>query len=141
MSEENVEIARQALEAIGRRDRDAFLTLHDDDFEVVPIRNWPEPGVRGPEASWDFYREAFKVFEQFPIEDVEAIDAGSDKVLLHYRVDLTGQTSPGVDLIRTESAGGFPEYWVVTTIRQGRILRSHWFADRAEALEAAGLSE
>ena len=85
--------------------------------------------------------EAFKVLEQFPIEDVEAIDAGSDKVLLHYRVDLTGQSSPGVDLIRTESGGGFPEYWVVTTIRQGRILRSHWFADRAEALEAAGLSE
>ena len=106
------------------------------------IWNWPEPGVGGPEASWDFYREAFKVFvEQFPIEDVEAIDAGSDKVLLHYRVDLTGQTSPGVDLIGTESGGGFPEYWVVTTIRQGRILRSHWFADRADALEAAGLSE
>jgi ketosteroid isomerase-like protein len=32
-------------------------------------------------------------------------------------------------------------YWVVVTIRQGKIVREHWFADRAEALEAAGLSE
>jgi ketosteroid isomerase-like protein len=32
-------------------------------------------------------------------------------------------------------------YWCVVTFRQGRIVREHWFADRAEALEAAGLSE
>ena len=32
-------------------------------------------------------------------------------------------------------------YWLVTTYRNGKIIRAEWFADRAEALEAAGLSE
>jgi ketosteroid isomerase-like protein len=31
--------------------------------------------------------------------------------------------------------------WCVVTMRNGRILRSEWFLDRAEALEAAELSE
>jgi hypothetical protein len=33
------------------------------------------------------------------------------------------------------------DYWVVVTLRQGKIVRERWFADRAEALQAAGLSE
>ena len=33
------------------------------------------------------------------------------------------------------------DYWVVVTFREGKILRDHWFLDRAEALEAAGLRE
>jgi ketosteroid isomerase-like protein len=33
------------------------------------------------------------------------------------------------------------DYWIVVTIRDGKICRDEWFADRAEALEAAGLSE
>ena len=32
-------------------------------------------------------------------------------------------------------------FWVVLTFRRGKVLRQEWFADRAEALEAAGLSE
>jgi ketosteroid isomerase-like protein len=32
-------------------------------------------------------------------------------------------------------------YWLVTTFRNGKIIRAEWFANRAEALEAAGLSE
>ena len=32
-------------------------------------------------------------------------------------------------------------YWVVITFRDGKVLRDEWFADRAEALEAVGLSE
>jgi len=33
------------------------------------------------------------------------------------------------------------DYWLVATVRQGRILRVQWFVDRDEALEAAGLRE
>jgi hypothetical protein len=33
------------------------------------------------------------------------------------------------------------DYWNLATIRQGRVLRAQWFADRGAALEAAGLSE
>ena len=41
MSEENVELVRKALEALKRRDRTTWLAVHDDDFEVVPIRDFP----------------------------------------------------------------------------------------------------
>jgi ketosteroid isomerase-like protein len=33
------------------------------------------------------------------------------------------------------------DYWIVATLREGRIVRDEWFTDREEALEAAGLSE
>ena len=52
MSQENVEVVRQAMEAIQRRDRTTYLALHDDDFEVVPIRDFPEAGVRGVPRRW-----------------------------------------------------------------------------------------
>jgi ketosteroid isomerase-like protein len=134
MSEENVEVARQAvaafLEAVMERDRTAFLAVHDQDVELVPIRDGPKPGVRGAEAAWDFYRETFG--DRFPIGDVESVDAGGDNALLHYRMALS---EIGI------GAGITVQYWNLATIRQGKIVREQWFADRAEALEAAGLSE
>ena len=30
-------------------------------------------------------------------------------------------------------------YWIVATFRNGKLFRQEWFADRFEALEAAGL--
>jgi ketosteroid isomerase-like protein len=50
-----VELVRRALEALDRRDLTTWLTVHDQDFEIVPIPDWPEPGVRGAEAAWDYY--------------------------------------------------------------------------------------
>ena len=132
MSEENVELARRALDALRRRDRDTWFAVHDEDFEVVPIREFPEAGVRGPAAAWDFYLEAMEPFEQVPVDTAELVDAGADKVLIHQRYDVRGR----------ESGADVPfDYWLVATIRQGKVLRTQWFADRAEALEAAGLSE
>jgi ketosteroid isomerase-like protein len=64
--------------------------------------------------------------------DVELADAGTDKVLAHLRNDLSGGESGG----RVQF-----DYWVVLTLRQGKIVREHWFADRDEALDAAGVSE
>ena len=52
MSQENVELVRQTEEALLRRDRDAWFAIHDEDFEIVPVRDWPEGGVRGREAAW-----------------------------------------------------------------------------------------
>ena len=132
MSEENVELARQSMEALERRDRTAWLALHDEDYEVVPIRDWPEAGGRGREDAWDGIIEMLDTFQRVPVDNVEVVDAGADKVLVQQRVDLRGAGS-----------GAGVEYasWAVVTIRQGLILRTEFFADRDEALEAAGLSE
>jgi ketosteroid isomerase-like protein len=131
MSQENVELARQAEEALLRRDRDAWFAIHDEDFEIVPIRDWPEGGVRGREAGWDFHMRILDSFEWVPVE-VERVDAGADKVLVHLRYDARGAGSGAeVEL----------DQWYVATVRDGRFFRLQWFTDRADALEAAGLSE
>jgi ketosteroid isomerase-like protein len=134
MSEENVETVRQSLEAFDRRDRAAWLATRDDqDYEVVADRYWPEAdAVRGREAAWEFYVKVAEAFEQLPAGDAELVDAGADKVLAHQRSDVRGLTS---------GAGVEFNYWVVITFREGRIVRDQWFADRDEALEAAGLGE
>jgi ketosteroid isomerase-like protein len=138
MSEEKVELVRRALEALDRRDLTTWLAVHDEDFELVPTREFPEAGVRGPQAAWDFYLGTFagswthETVEQVPAVDTEFVDAGADKVLLHYRFDLRGAGS-----------GAEVEFdaWAVVTIRQGRIVRAQWFAVRDQAREAAGPSE
>jgi ketosteroid isomerase-like protein len=144
MSQENVELTRQALEALSRRDRTTWLAFHDDDFEVVPIGDFPEAGVRGPGPAWDFYLKNFEAFERVPLDDTEVLDAGADKVLVHQRYDLRGRGSGAVvEFLRGRGSGAVVEfdYWVVVTVRQGRILRAQWFTDRVDALEAAGLRE
>jgi ketosteroid isomerase-like protein len=131
MSQENVELVRQAEEALLRRDRDAWLAIHDEDFEIVAIRDWPETGVRGREAAWNFHMRFVESFESASFE-VEHVDAGADKVLAHLRYEGRGVGSGAqVEL----------DQWFVTTVRQGKILRLQWFVDRAEARAAAGLSE
>ena len=132
MSQENVETCRQVLDAFDRRDRAAWLAPFDQAFEVVPDRSWPEAGViSGREAVWDFY---VSVAETFGMDsaDAEIIDAGRDKVLVHRSAQVRGQAS---------GANVLFGYSVVTTFRDGKIVRDQWFADRAEALKAAGLSE
>jgi ketosteroid isomerase-like protein len=94
---------------------------------------WPEAdAVRGREPAWDFYIKIAEAFEQLPVGDAELVDAGADKVLVHWRSDVRGRTS-GADVKLN--------YWIVLTFRKRRIIRDQWFADRAEALEAAGLSD
>jgi ketosteroid isomerase-like protein len=132
MSEENVELARRGLEALDRRDLTSWLAVHDEDYEVVPSRDWPEPGVRGAEAGFNWYVQAFDTLQPFRTADTEYIDAGADKVLLQYRMDVRGRGSGAEVEVRR---------WCLVTMRKGRILRTEWFLDRAEALEAAGLSK
>jgi ketosteroid isomerase-like protein len=131
MSEENVELVRQGEEAVLRGDRDAWFAIHDEDFELIPIREWPEGAVRGREAAWELNMRFIDSFEVVPSE-VERVDAGADKVLVHPRYDLRGAGS-GAEVEH--------DYWLVATAREGKILRVQWFTDGVEAREAAGLRE
>jgi ketosteroid isomerase-like protein len=132
MSQENLEKLRQGLDSFNRRDKAAFLALCDPELENVPPRDWPESQpIRGHEAVWDFYVEGNDPWEESPFEYVELIDAG-DKVVADVRREARGKQSGAAVAWR---------YWQVGTVRNGKMVRFEWFADRAEALEAAGLSE
>jgi ketosteroid isomerase-like protein len=133
MSEENVETTQRSLRALDRRDRDAWLAERRQGCEVIPTADWPETEIRGRDAAWDFYVEVLDTFQQSSVsEDAEVVYAGPDSVLIHWQGNLRGRES-GAEV-------GF-DYWGVSTFRGGKIVRDHWFTDRAAALEAAGLSE
>ena len=133
MSQENVEIMRQGLAAVNRRDRAAWLALCDPEVENIPPRDWPESDpLRGREAVWDVYVENIEAFREGALEHVELIDAGNDKVVAHMRGEMHGKAS---------GASVAFSYWRVGTFRSGKMLRTEWFANRVDALEAAGLRE
>ena len=71
-------------------------------------------------------------WEQDDFEMVEAIDAGDDKLVARYRRPVRGKASGITDVL---------DYWCVGTFRWGGCSGQEWYANRAEALEAAGLSE
>jgi ketosteroid isomerase-like protein len=58
------------------------------------------------------------------------IDAGPEKVVANQRGEMRGRAS---------GAGVVFSFWVVFTFQNGKVIRAEWFADKGEALEAAGL--
>ena len=86
----------------------------------------------GCRSFWDFYDEVTAAWDEGPTELGEVIDCGADKVVANTRRETRGKAS---------GAGLQFSYWVVATFRDGRAIRVEWFADRAQALEAAGLRE
>jgi ketosteroid isomerase-like protein len=140
VSEENVDIARRAIEALNRSD----LMVGGGD---------PLPALRefcDPDVEWDFSRRAIdpeiyhgydgwlRIARQFGdawqalrLEVEEAIDAGDDVVIF---ASMVGLSRAGISLSHTVA-----QVW---TLRDGKIVRDRFFGeDRTAALEAAGLEE
>jgi ketosteroid isomerase-like protein len=133
MSQKNVEVLREAMEAFNRRDREAWLALNDPEVEFRADPEWPESGtVDGREAVWDFIVGLTDAWERDAFEMVEVIEAGGDKLVVRYRRPVRGKASGIADVL---------DYWCVNTVRRGKVLRHEWFSSHAKALEAVGLSE
>ena len=57
MSQENVEIVREAMAAYSLGDKDRWAQFMDPELETVPVPEFPEPApLIGPDAAWDFYQ-------------------------------------------------------------------------------------
>ena len=124
---------RHAVDAFNRRDRVAWSVASDPAVENIPPREWPESHrATGSDAVWDQLVTNMEPWEDHHLEVVELVDAGNDKIGAQLRSEVMGKSS-GAVIAWT--------YWHVVTFRDGKIVRSEWFADRVEALEAAGLSE
>jgi ketosteroid isomerase-like protein len=133
MSQENVEIVRLSFEAVSRRDKAAFLALCDPEVKTVPLRDFPESApTRGVEAVWDLFVELQGSWRKGALKPVELIEAGADRVVAHAYGEMLGEAS---------GATVAASVWSVVTFGNRKMLRIDWFAERAEALDAAGLSE
>jgi ketosteroid isomerase-like protein len=134
MSQENVEVARRYYEAYRQDGFDPWMEYWSDEIDHRTMRDGiDDPGpIRGKNAMRAHIRDWIDTFDDFWFEAVELIDAGQDTVVAVERFGGRAKLS-GVE---TEQTSG-----VVLTIRDGKIARCREYATRAEALEAAGLSE
>jgi uncharacterized protein len=134
MSEENVAQVRSGYEAFARGDVDAVLALLDPDIDWHPAIA-PILGVEimpGREAVRGFLtRDLFEGFDQFRAEPLSFEDLG-DFVLVTVRYSGRGGGS-GIELDQTFAA--------LFELRDGKTISMRDYATRAEALEAAGLSQ
>jgi ketosteroid isomerase-like protein len=132
MSAENIRPFRKMMDAYARSDKAAWEAFIDPEVETIPTPTWPEPGpFIGPDAAWDFYRQfeqTLPLREEYEIS--ELIEAG-DSLFICQQAQVRGHASGAEVVFRL---------WGVHTFSDGRIVKTRWFNERSEALEAAGLS-
>jgi ketosteroid isomerase-like protein len=132
MSQENVEIFRRAQEAYNEGDWDAVLATMDPNVVFDSTRAGPDGEVyRGHEGAKRFWRMLRDVFGSLRNEPEEIIDNG-DRLFTRIRQRSTGRASGAM----TEDV-----IYQIITLNEGKAIRVVFFRERAEALEAAGLSE
>ena len=132
MSQENVEVVRQWIDAFNRGGVEAALRFLDPEIEWITTGLFVEPGTyRGHEGVLQYIGGAAAEFEDVHSEPHELIDAG-EEVVVPVRISGRGRHSGApVDLKMT----------IVASLRDGMIVRIRNYAEKADALEAAGLEE
>jgi ketosteroid isomerase-like protein len=129
-----VEVVRQAIEALNRRDADALLEGAEPDL----VQDWsrsigPERGIfRGSDQVKQFLRSWWDAFDETFIDVEEFIDAG-DQVVAVFHARNRGRGSG----IEVEGRGAV----LVWTLRNGKIISTTLYQERADALEAVGRAE
>jgi ketosteroid isomerase-like protein len=134
MSEENVEIVRAATEAMIAGDAAAALNALDPNIEWHATVGGIDEGrvYNGPEEVAQAFVDYFEVWERIELRADEYIDAGADEVVVFFHEIAKGKESGAI--VETDTG-------TINTVRNGKIARVRAYMNRAEALEAAGLSE
>ena len=128
MSEENVEVVREAWDAYSRGDYDRIAGFHDPHIVVVTLEDGAVYGNNAVLANYERWDEAWEGAET----SLEEVLGHGDRVFVAARFHARGRAS-GVE-VETR-------LYEVYTVRDVKVLRIDEYATRDEALEAAGLSE
>jgi hypothetical protein len=131
MSEENVQKAREFVDAYNRRDFDAAIRwFHPQVDWVLPARQSSE-SCCGPDEVIGFWNSIDETMDELQLMPQEWVDAG-DQVATRLRHHGRGKES-GLE-IDTEL------YHQVVTFADGLMVRIEYFGDWDEALQAAGVA-
>jgi len=134
MSQENVEMVRRVNDLFNAAEIEQALDLVDDDLEM----DWtnsigPLKGVyRGREGVLELWKSFREAWESVRWDPEEVIEVDESRLIVVNRVRMRGRGS-GVEV----NAKG-TQLW---TLKAGRAKRIQLYQSKAEALEAAGLSE
>jgi ketosteroid isomerase-like protein len=133
MSRRNLEIVRGIYERWGRGDFRAGPDFYDPGVEFVLRPEFPDAGTyRGLDEIRRYMREDFLAdLMDATIVGEEYLDAG-DRVVVRVNQVATGSESGARVGMR---------YYHVWTVRGGSVIRIESIRERAEALEAAGISD
>jgi ketosteroid isomerase-like protein len=133
MSQENVELAREVLHALGTRDPDRLIALSDPEVEWHSFFAIGEGGstYRGHDGTRRYMSDLNDAFEVARAVVNDALGVG-DVALLVGRIHYRGKES-GVE---SESSTG----WMLK-FRNGKVLCFRAFREPEQALEAVGFSE
>jgi ketosteroid isomerase-like protein len=134
MSEENVEVVRQAFVATSGGDPTAAQAAFDPmaEWDMSGVMGWAEKEVyRGPELL-PFLQGWANSWRNWHFDVDEVQDAGEKQVFVAIHEWATGvESEAGVDQRR---------YFAVE-VHERRIVRVRMFSERADALKAIGLAE
>ena len=131
MSQQNVEIVRNAVEAFNSGDVGRIFALAHPDFEaqIVPELSAEPDTYRGREGIQRYFESFREAFEQIRFEAEGFSDAGDD-VVVALRMTAIGRLTKIP--VEQRNAG-------VWTVLDGKIARIQTYASISEALEAVGL--
>jgi ketosteroid isomerase-like protein len=129
MSEENVQAARQMIDAWNRGDVDGWATGLDDGVVWVPLAENPqtEP-IRGIERVREFVLDWVEPWDEYTIALTRVVDAG-DWVVAGGHHDAKHESGAEISM----------DMWVAARLREGSGVEFRWFTDEGDALRAAGV--
>ncbi len=129
MSQENVEVAKQAVEAFRQDNLDRFLSYIHPEVEWYPRLGELEGDHHGHDAVRRWWADLFEVFPDWSPTIREVRDP-DDFVLFHVDVAASGAGSGlGLD----------EDFWQVAEFQGGRIVWYRVCSTEQEALEAVRL--
>ena len=134
MSQENVEIVRDAAAAFNRGDLDAWLEYWTDDIDYRAVEGALDDRgpMHGKDAVQAYFQDWLDTFDDLKAEPLELIDAADEQVVTVLRFGGRAKLS-GVEADLT--------FAVVYTLRDGKVARGREYWTKEQALEAAGLRE
>jgi ketosteroid isomerase-like protein len=134
MSEENVEVVRRAFEAALRQPPD-FGTVNElfDPDHVIATRIAAVEGrsLHGAAGFREWLNDMGEAMESWEVKLTSLRDLGDGRVLASGTLHATSKAGVPIEV----------ENWFISTVRDGKIVRSQVYESHAQALEAAGLSE
>ena len=135
--EKNVEVVKNFLAALGRRDKQGLLALSAEDIEwIIPGEDWPLAGThRGHAELAAVLQKASEEVEMTYPEPPEFVAQG-DRVL------VIGVATGKIKATNKP----FKDYWVFAlTVRNGKVTNIREYVDtqalaRASQMDASGLA-
>ena len=135
MSQENVELVRATYAAFSGLAEGGDITSHVKTFYAPDCEYHPveeEEAIRGHDALVAWNQRWFEAWDEFQVDVDELIEAGEGVIVAAITLHGHGAGS-GVQVDQ--------RFFHVFELRDGRVWRVREYTERAEALEAVGLSE